>query len=400
MKESKQGENLEKTHILCHYAEIAIKGANRKLFEKQLQENIKFNLKKSCPDCIKTTQRQRGRIVISLGKTGMQNLKEIEEILREIFGIAYFAFATKVDANIATMNQTAVDMLSELSFESFRVTSRRADNRFTLGKQQMNEKIGAHIVLTMQKKVNLNYPDVTCFVDVLEDGAYFYSERIAGSGGLPVGSSGKTLLMLSGGIDSPVAAYYTLKRGAEIMALHFHSVPLTNRASIEKAEETVKLLQRYQRKMKLILIRLAPIQEQITVKAPEKYRIVLYRRFMFRIAEEIAKIENAHAIVTGESLGQVASQTIENMKVIEDVTKIPILRPLVGFDKQEIIDVATRIGTYDISVQPDQDCCSLFVPKHPVTRAKIFDAKRAEENLDVENQVQQAIQTRKNLIIN
>ena len=390
---------MEKTHIICHYAEIAIKGANRKLFEKQLQDNIKFNLKKDCPNCVEKTQRKRGRIVIVLSETGQNNLPKIEEVLKEIFGLAYFAFATKVDADMEVMNKAAIEMLSELEFDSFRVTSRRADNRFLFGKQQMNEKIGAHIVETMQKKVNLDNPDATCFVDVLEDGAYFYTERISSSGGLPVGSSGKTLLMLSGGIDSPVAAYYTLKRGAGIVALHFHSVPLTNRASIEKAEETAELLQRYQRKIKLVLVELAPIQEQIMVKSPEKYRIVLYRRFMFRIAEEIAKLENAHAIVTGESLGQVASQTVENMEVIEEVTKIPILRPLIGFDKQEIVNVATRIGTYDISVQPDQDCCSLFVPKHPVTKAKLFEAQRAEEDLDVENQVKTAVENRDKTII-
>ena len=390
---------MKKTHILCHYAEIAIKGANRKLFEKQLQTNIKYNLKQSCPNCVVKTQRQRGRIVISLSDVGMENLQKIEEILKEIFGLAYFAFATRVEADLETMNTIAVEMLSEIEFDSFRVTARRADNRFPFGRQQLNEKIGAHIVETMKKDVNLGFPDVTCFVDVLEDGAYFYTERIASSGGLPVGSSGKTLLMLSGGIDSPVAAYYTLKRGTEIVALHFHSVPLTNRASIEKAEETAELLRRYQRKIKLILVELAPIQEQITVKSPEKYRIVLYRRFMFRIAEEIAKLENAHAIITGESLGQVASHTVENMAVIEDVTKIPILRPLIGFDKQEIVNVATRIGTYDISIQPDQDCCSLFVPKHPVTKAKLFEAQRAEEELEVENQVKIAVENREEIII-
>ena len=255
----------------------------------------------------------------------------------------------------------------------------------------MNEEIGAAVVEKFGKKVNLTQPDVNCHIDLVEDSAFVYAHRIDGFGGLPVGMGGKVLSMISGGIDSPVATWQMMKRGAFINYLHFHSVPYTSDASIKKVLDVIKVFQKHQLRATLFLAELAPIQEEVIEKCHEKYRIILYRRFMFRIAEALAKREGAHAVITGESLGQVASQTIENMETIEAVTSMPILRPLVGMDKQEIVNKSKEIGTYDISILPDEDCCAYFQPKQPATKATVEQLQKAEENLDVEALVEGAL---------
>ena len=248
--------------------------------------------------------------------------------------------------------------------------------------------MGTHIVETMKKKVNLTQPGANCYIDMFENRAFVYPERIPGPGGLPVGVSGKVVAMLSGGIDSPVAAYLAMKRGATVVFVHFHSVPYTTPASIEKVREMITTLNRFQMRSKLYLVELAPIQKQIMTETEARYRVLIYRRFMLRIAEQIAREVDAHALITGESLGQVASQTLVNMEAVGRVTNMSILRPLIGFDKQEIIDKPRDIGTYDISIQPDQDCCSLFVPDHPATKARPEQLERQEVLLDVDKLVE------------
>ncbi|MCH7658997.1 MAG: tRNA 4-thiouridine(8) synthase ThiI [Bacteroidetes bacterium] len=382
---------MKPTHIICHYSEIGLKGKNRKFFEDRLRDNIKKVLNTIGADVFQSVHRIYGRILVKLSSEKHESLDDIKDALQNTFGIAYFAFVCRVPQKMENIIATSQNLLSEEKFETFRITSRRVDKNFPLNSQKVNEEVGAGIIAGLDKKVKLKNPDITCYVDIVDRSAFVYTKRFQGPGGLPVGVSGKTIVMISGGIDSPVAAFYAMKRGATAIFIHFHSVPYTNRASIDKVRELIQVLRIFQTKCKLYLVQFSPIQREIMVKTKARYRVVLYRRFMFRIAHAIAKKEKAHAIFTGESLGQVASQTLENMETIEAVTTIPIMRPLIGLDKQEIVDMAKRLGTFEISILPDQDCCSLFVPKHPATKSKIDDLEKEEEKLDVLNLVEKAI---------
>ena len=377
-------------HILCHYSEIGLKGKNRRFFEDRLRKNILEAIKIRCVDSSVSVKRYHGRLVIALKQKGA-DLDCIKKALTDVTGLAYFApaFESKQDLNI--LKKDAHALFSDANFESFRITARRGSNNIPLKVRTVNDEVGTHIVDTMNKKVNLTQPDANCYIDMFEDKAFVYLQRISGQGGLPVGVSGKVIVMLSGGIDSPVAAYLVMKRGATVIFVHFHSVPYTTPASIEKVREMITTLNHFQFRSKLYLVELAPIQKQIMTETTPRYRVLLYRRFMFRIAEQIAGKENAHALVTGESLGQVASQTLENMEAVGRVTDMSILRPLIGFDKQEIIDRAQDIGTYDISIQPDQDCCSLFVPKRPSTKARSEQLIKQEDLLNVKQLVEAGV---------
>ena len=379
------------THILCHYGEIGTKGKNRRQFERKLKDNMKAGLKATCPGSYVEIRTVRGRIVIELSEIGNDSLDSMKEVLRNTFGLVYFAPATRMEQKKEILEAAALELVKTLPGESFRITTRRSDPNIPLSTQKMNEEIGAAVVEKFGKKVNLTQPDVNCHIDLVEDSAFVYAHRIDGFGGLPVGMGGKVLSMISGGIDSPVATWQMMKRGAFINYLHFHSVPYTSDASIKKVLDVIKVFQKHQLRATLFLAELAPIQEEVIEKCQEKYRIILYRRFMFRIAEALAKREGAHAVITGESLGQVASQTIENMETIEAVTSMPILRPLVGMDKQEIVNKSKEIGTYDISILPDEDCCAYFQPKQPATKATVEQLQKAEENLDVEALVEGAL---------
>ena len=374
-------------HVLCHYSEIGLKGKNRRFFEDRLRQNILKTLKIRCPDSAESVKRYHGRLVIEL-KQESADLDSIENALKDVPGLAYFAPAFESKQELNTLKEDAHALLSDSEFESFRITARRANSNIPLKVKTVNEEVGTHIVETMKKKVNLTQPGANCYIDMFEDRAFVYPERIPGPGGLPVGVSGKVVAMLSGGIDSPVAAYLAMKRGATVVFVHFHSVPYTTPASIEKVREMITTLNRFQMRSKLYLVELAPIQKQIMTETEARYRVLIYRRFMLRIAEQIAREVDAHALITGDSLGQVASQTLVNMEAVGRVTNMSILRPLIGFDKQEIIDKARDIGTYDISIQPDQDCCSLFVPDHPATKARPEQLERQEVLLDVDKLVE------------
>ncbi len=390
---------MDPTHILCHYGEIGTKGKNRRQFEKKLKDNIKAGLTVSCPGSYVETRTVRGRIVIELSEIGRESLDSMKEVLRNTFGLVYFAPAARMEPKKEVLEEAALELVATLPGESFRITTRRSDPNIPLSTQKTNEDIGAAVVEKLGKKVNLTQPDVNCHIDLVEDSAYVYADRIDGFGGLPVGIGGKVLSMISGGIDSPVATWQMMKRGAFVNYLHYHSVPYTSDASIKKVQDIIRVFQKHQLRTKLFLAELAPIQEEVIEKCPEKYRIILYRRFMFRIAEALAKQEGAHAVITGESLGQVASQTIENMETIEAVTSMPILRPLVGMDKQEIVNKSQEIGTYDISILPDEDCCALFQPKHPATKATARQLQKAEENLDVVALVEGALDSLRREVI-
>ena len=379
-------------HILCHYSEIGLKGKNRRFFEDRLRKNILEAVKIRCVDSSVSVKRYYGRLVIEF-KQKDTDLDCIKEALKDVTGLAYFAPAFESKQDLNTLKKDAHELFSYTNFKSFRITARRGSSNIPLKVRTVNDEVGTHIVESMKKKVNLTQPDANCYIDMFEDKAFVYPERILGQGGLPVGVSGKVIAMLSGGIDSPVAAYLAMKRGATVIFVHFHSVPYTTPASIEKVREMIVTLNHFQFRSKLYLVELAPIQKQIMTDTEARYRVLLYRRFMFRMAEQIAGKENAHALVTGESLGQVASQTLENMEAVGRVTDMSILRPLIGFDKQEIIDRAQDIGTYDISIQPDQDCCSLFVPKRPATKARSEQLIKQENLLNVEELIETGVES-------
>ena len=377
--------------ILCHYAEVGLKLGNRRFFENWLKQNIKAALNRTIPNKNFTVRRLYGRIMIELDADPIKNKEEITQALSSTFGLAYFAFAKYVVQEIKGIREMALAALQDKEFDTFKIKTRRPDQQFLFTAQQVNEDVGAFILSKMDKTVQLKDPDITCYIDIVQGAVYIYTEKNPGPGGLPTGANGKVVGLLSGGIDSPVASILAMKRGAAVTFVHFHSVPMTTEESIEKVKQITTVLSHYQSKIHLYLIALTPIQKEILVKTKEKYRIILYRRFMIRIAEIIARKEKARALVTGESLGQVASQTLENIAVIETVSSMPILRPLIGLDKQEIMDLAKGYGTYDISILPDQDCCSLFLPKNPATKAKKQFIEAEEENLAMENLVKEAI---------
>ena len=377
--------------ILCHYAEVGLKIGNRRFFENWLKQNIKASLLRVISKEEFDIRKIHGRILVELKKDISKDKNNITRALSDTFGVAYFAFAKTVSQDIRLIREESLSILNENQFETFKIKARRPDHRFLLTAQQVNEDVGAFILSKINKTVKLNDPDITCFIDIVQGVAYLYTEKIIGPGGLPTGANGKVVGLLSAGIDSPVATIMAMKRGASVILVHFHSVPMTTEDSIEKVKQLTEVLRRYQSRIHLYLVALTPIQKEILVKTKEKFRILLYRRFMIRIAEMIAKKDKAKALITGESLGQVASQTLGNIAAIESVSTIPILRPLIGLDKQEIMDLAKHYGTYDISILPDQDCCSLFVPKHPATNAKKQYLDQEENNLNIDDLMKEAI---------
>jgi len=369
--------------VLIAYGELFLKSEPvKRRFEKKLLENIRYWLRKNRIDF--KVQRKRGRIFIET-----KQFKKACEILRKIFGIVWVAPCYR----LKTSNLKEIQEFCKNNYknwikknESFAVRARRV-GKHDYTSQDLAEVVGKVI----DRKVNLSNPDKEIFVEVRDDDCYIYLETLKGYGGLPLGTSGKVVSLISGGIDSPVSSWLMMKKGCEVTLLHFHSFPLVSKASIEKVKELAEVLSEYQRIIKLYLVPFHKIQLEIKTKIPAKYRILLYRRFMFRIAKRIAEKEKAKALVTGESLAQVSSQTLPNLAVIEEVTKLPVLRPLIGMDKVEIVDLAKEIGTYEISIKPQEDCCSLFVPKHPATKARVEVVKELEKKLRVKKLVNDAL---------
>lgn len=380
--------------VICHYAEIGLKGKNRKFFEEKLVENIKKALNLSF---YKKVRRISGRILIELGKKAKE--KEIEDSLKNVFGIAYFAFGVSCHQKIEAIKEKAVEILKSQKFKTFRIETKRSKKDFSLTSQQINEKVGAWVVQKLNKNVDLKNPKTTCFIEIVEKYAFLYLKKIKGQGGLPVSVSGRAISLLSGGIDSPVASFYGQKRGIKIIFLHFTSYPFTKQSSVEKAKEIVKILNKFQFQSKLYLVPFTEIQKEILLKTKAKLRVVLYRRFMFRIAEILAKKVRAKALITGESVGQVASQTLENILAIEEAIDLPVLRPLIGLDKKDIISKAREIGTFEVSILPGEDCCQRFLPKHPETKADLPEVKREEDKLNIEKLIKEAIKRSQIIVI-
>ncbi len=375
-------------YIVIHYNELGLKKGNRDYFENALCGHINSVLE----DCgVERARRITGRILIPLKADA--NLPEIRSRLRRVFGIAYFAEAWASPQAMEDVEKNAWSLIEGRTFNSFRIEARRSDKRFPHTSVEINQRVGAYAKERSNARVDLENPELTCWIEMVEKYALIYVERLPGPGGLPVGTSGKVVVLLSGGIDSPVAAWKMIKRGCRAVFVHFHSFPYTNKESQEKAKQIANLLALYQLRSKIYFVPFAEIQRHIMVDTPNETRVILYRRYMMRLAEQIARREKARVLVTGDSVGQVASQTIENIDVVSRAVQMPILRPLIGDDKIEIVEVARRIGTYDISIQPDQDCCSLFVPKHPETKANLAAVERSEARLEINEAMNAALES-------
>jgi tRNA uracil 4-sulfurtransferase len=372
--------------VIVHYQEIALKGRNRPWFVARLVRNIREVLTDLDIGAVRALM---GRIEVELGPRA--EWPAIRERLGRVFGVGNFARAGRTALDVDVIAAEILRDLGDLQTETFRVSARRADKRFPLTSPQIEREVGGRIKEARGWRVDLGNPALTIHVEALTNEAFYFFGKERGAGGLPSGVSGRVVCLLSGGIDSPVAAWRMMKRGCRVVFVHFHSYPILSRASQEKARELARLLTRYQLHSRLLLVPFGEIQQRVVLAVAPPLRVVIYRRLMMRIAEAIARAHRAQALVTGEVVGQVASQTLENMTRINDVVQVPVLRPLIGMDKEEITAEAQRLGTYPISIIPDQDCCTLFTPRHPATRARPGDVERAEALLPIEEIVAEAV---------
>ncbi len=366
------------SHVIATYHEVALKGGNRGFFERTLLRNVRTALK-GLPVAEVSLP---ARVVVRFSEPVAWN--DVRLRLSTVFGLNGLIPVTLVGTTYADLERWVDEHSAQLAGTSFAVRCKRSDKRFPMTSMEVDRMLGARINVLTGMPVDLTSPDLELHVLLQNDGIYVYRHRVPGPGGLPVGTSGRVLVLLSGGIDSPVAAYLAMKRGTKAHYVHFHSAPYTTDASVRKVEEIARILNRHQGTSRLFVVPFGDCQREIVALAPEKLRVVLYRRAMLRVAERIARRTRCQAIVTGESLNQVASQTLENMAAIDRVAHLPVLRPVVGLDKQEIIALAERVGTYELSILPHQDCCSFLQPQHPATRTTHRACEAAEAALDVD----------------
>ena len=374
------------TSFVVHYQEIALKGKNRPWFLKRLVRNLRRAVADLDVTEIKTVM---GRIEVVLGPTAEP--AAVGERIRTVFGVANYSYAGRAPQDQDAIAAAILQDLGDRTCASFRVSARRADKRFPMLSPEIEREIGGRIHEARGWKVDLTHPELTIHIQMLTRDAFYYFGKEGGSGGLPTGTAGRVTCLLSGGIDSPVAAWRMMKRGCDVTFVHFHSYPILSRASQEKARQLVELLTRYQQKSRLYLVPFGDIQQQVLLTVPGPMRVVVYRRLMLKIAERIARSRRAQALITGDAVGQVASQTLENLAVVGHVATLPLFRPLIGMDKEEIVDDARRLGTYPVSIIPDQDCCTLFTPRNPQTKSRLHEIERAEALLHIDELVEKAV---------
>jgi thiamine biosynthesis protein ThiI len=374
------------TSVIVHYKELALKGRNRPWFVRALVRNIRVVL--SDLD-VEFVAAMVGRIEVRF-KSG-DHWPEVRTRLAGLPGIANFARAVHVPADVDAMAAAVLDGLRPIEPRPFRIKARRADKRFPVPSPEIERRIGARVHDELGWPVDLSHPQSVIRIEVLSGDAFIIFDREPGAGGLPVGTGGKALALLSGGIDSPVVAWQVLRRGVRVQLVHFHSYPILNPVSQEKARELATILTRHQLKSRLYLVPFGRLQQQVLITVPSELRVLIYRRLMIRIAERIAERVHADALITGDVIGQVASQTLENIRAVDDAATMPVLRPLIGCDKEAITQKAIQLGTYATSIIPDQDCCTLFTPRNPATRASLADVRAAEALLDVETLINQAL---------
>lgn len=372
--------------IVVHYKELALKGRNRPWFVQILVQNLKNALKGIGVPRVRSVM---GRIEIDLAPEA--SFEAASERIRHVFGIANFSLAGRAPHDFQALAAAILADLGDIEVPTFRVSARRADKRIPFTSPQIEREVGGLIKQAKGWTVDLDDAVLTIHLEMLPDHAFYFFGKLPGAGGLPSGTSGRLTCLVSGGIDSPVAAYRMMRRGCTVSFVHFHSYPILSRASQEKVREIVTLLTQYQQHARVAMVAFGELQQQVVLAVPPQYRVVIYRRLMLRIAEQLARKWKSRALVTGDVVGQVASQTLENMTVIAEACSLEILRPLVGMDKDEISDEAEAIGTLSISNIPDQDCCTLFTPRNPATRARLADVLRAEAALPIDEMVAGAV---------
>jgi thiamine biosynthesis protein ThiI len=399
--------------IVVHYKELALKGRNRPWFIKLLVRNLRAAL---AGLHVHTIRSVMGRIEIELAnpeprapspesrapspesrapspepRTPSPAWEDVRDRVRRVFGIANFSYAGRAPLEFDALASAILADLGDAEPATFRVRVRRSDKRFPLTSPQIEREVGGRIKEAKGWRVDLDAGALTIHVEMMPDHAFYFFGKEPGAGGMPTGTGGRVACLLSGGIDSPVAAYRLMRRGCSVLLVHFHSYPILSRASQEKVREIAALLTTYQLRSRLILVPFGDLQQQVVLAVPAQLRVVIYRRLMMRIAEKLARAWRARALVTGEVIGQVASQTLENLTNIAEATTLEVLRPLVGMDKDEITAEAERLGTYPISIIPDQDCCQLFTPRHPSTRVRRDEIERAEGALPIAEMVDAAV---------
>ncbi|HFH7024163.1 TPA: tRNA uracil 4-sulfurtransferase ThiI [Streptococcus agalactiae] len=379
---------MQYSEIMIRYGELSTKKKNRMRFINKLKNNMEHVLS-IYPDVSVKTDRDRGHVYLN-----GTDYHEVAESLKEIFGIQAFSPSFKVEKNVDTLVKAVQEIMTFVYKDgmTFKITAKRSDHSFELDSRALNHTLGDAVFSVLPNiKAQMKQPDINLKVEIRDEAAYISYENIRGAGGLPVGTSGKGMLMLSGGIDSPVAGYLALKRGVDIEAVHFASPPYTSPGALKKAHDLTRKLTKFGGNIQFIEVPFTEIQEEIKEKAPEAYLMTLTRRFMMRITDRIRENRNGLVIINGESLGQVASQTLESMQAINAVTATPIIRPVVTMDKLEIIDIAQKIDTFDISIQPFEDCCTIFAPDRPKTNPKIKNTEQYEKRMDVEGLVERAV---------
>jgi len=379
--------------ILIKYGELTTKKANRNLFINKIYDNLKLVLSDYNVNIISN----RARMFI---ETNNENIDEIVNIVKNIFGIHSIVIAYKVKTNIDTIKESVLEVATKEKFNTFKVETDRADKSFEINSIDFSRQIGGLILKNIpNKKVDVHNPDYLLKIEIRNDYTYIYTKEIQALGGYPVGVAGKGLLMLSGGIDSPVAGYMAMKRGIQLECIYFESPPHTSVAAKNKVKTLVTKLNAYQPSIKLHIINFTKIQESIYKNIDPTYMITIMRRMMYRIAEKVLHQRKCYVLINGESVGQVASQTLTSMQVINNVTNIPVIRPVACLDKLEIIDIAKKIDTYETSILPYEDCCTIFLPKHPVINPELEKAIVYEESFDYQTLINEAVYNKETIVI-
>lgn len=387
-------DELKYEYILVRFGELSTKGKNKNDFIKRLTVNMQRALQ-DYPQL--RFERTRDHVYIHLNGT---DPAEISPVLQKVFGLRSFAPTIKAENNEEAIMEAARQLMAGKS-GTFKVITRRANKNFPIHSDEMNRKVASAILHRYGPglKVDVHQPDYPVIVEIRNEATYLMAETTMGLGGYPVGAGGKALLMLSGGIDSPVAGYLTMKRGVEIECIHYASMPYTSQEALNKVKELARIISGYQGRIKLHVVPFTQTQLEIYRSCDEQYAITIMRRMMYRIAQMIAEKNGCLAIVNGESIGQVASQTLESMSVINKTVDIPVIRPVVTYDKLEIIDLANKIGTYEVSILPYEDCCTIFTPKNPVTRPHINKVINQEERFDWLPLIEKAVEETEDIMI-
>lgn len=373
-------------HILVRYGELSTKGKNRKDFIKKLLNNVKNALRAYEK---LTYEKQHDRMYIMLNG---EDHEAVGKDLAKVFGISSFSFAIKMEKDIDVIVENAFVIAKNANAKTFKIDTRRADKTFPMISDEVNRTVATKILKNLEYKVDVKNPELKISIEIRQDACYMMENRIYGSGGYPVGVGGKALVMLSGGIDSPVACYMAMKRGIAIECIHYASPPYTSQAALDKVIELASIVSGYQGHIRVHIVPFTDLQLAIYQNCDESYAITIMRRMMYRIAQKVAEKQNCLALVNGESIGQVASQTLESMQVINSVTNLPVIRPLACMDKIEIIDISRKIGTYETSIQPFEDCCTIFTPKNPVTKPTMHRSINLEKRFDYEKYIDECIE--------